>query len=160
MPNKLLKNDSPGPWQPGLPFTVHTESLEYEDLVRGLGYATRISREYGLPLTISAKVQMTGDSHGPPSADDIEKLLSITEKEIPEMNIHFGTLDDFAHAVQADNPDLPTIRGDMPDTWIHGLMSNPIPVSERKLEFHLGAYAPASFVLEDISLSSPNGRIK
>lgn len=184
----------------GLPFTTHTESLDYEDLVRGLGYSSAITRKYGLPMTISAKMtdvpahswvmptllqnagikflqlgcnpasqyprfpelfwwegpdgskilcnytalygsdirptenwpcknylamQMTGDNHGPPSSEEIEKLLAYAAKEMPGIRIHFGTLDDFARAVLAEHPDLPTVRGDCPDTWIHGIQSNP-----------------------------------
>ncbi len=40
----------------GLPFTMQTESLDYEDLVRGLGFSSAISRKYGVPMTISAKM--------------------------------------------------------------------------------------------------------
>lgn len=40
----------------GLAFTTHTESLDYEDLVRGLGYSSKIARTYGQPLPISAKM--------------------------------------------------------------------------------------------------------
>ncbi|QIL41337.1 hypothetical protein G7074_19970 [Pedobacter sp. HDW13] len=40
----------------GLPFTTHTESLDYEDLVRGLGFSSAVARKYGLPLPISAKM--------------------------------------------------------------------------------------------------------
>ena len=184
----------------GLPFTTHTESLDYEDLVRGLGYSSAVSRKYGLPLPISAKMtdvpshswimptllkhagirflqlgcnpasqyprfpelfwwegadgskilcnytalygsdikptpdwpcknylamQMTGDNHGPPTSEEIDKLLAYAAKELPDVKIHFGTLDDFARAVLAENPDLPTVRGDCPDTWIHGIQSNP-----------------------------------
>ena len=39
-----------------LPFTTHTESLEYEELVRGLTYSSSINRKYGLPLAISGKM--------------------------------------------------------------------------------------------------------
>src|SRR6185369_14690366 len=39
-----------------LPFTTHTELLEPEDLVRGLGYSTRLSRELGLALPRDAKM--------------------------------------------------------------------------------------------------------
>jgi hypothetical protein len=184
----------------GLPFTTHTESLDYEDLVRGLSYSSAVARKYGLPLPISAKMtdvpshswilptllkqagiqflqlgcnpasqyprfpelfwwegadgskvlcnytalygsdirptanwpcknylamQMTGDNHGPPSSQEIDKLLAYAEKELPGVKIHFGTLDDFAKAVLAENPQLPTVKGDCPDTWIHGLQSNP-----------------------------------
>jgi len=40
----------------GLPFTMQTEGLDYEDLVRGLGFSSKIARTYGQPLTISAKM--------------------------------------------------------------------------------------------------------
>lgn len=184
-----------------LPFTTHTESLDYEDLVRGLGYSSAVARKYGLPLPISAKMtdvpshswilptllkhagikflqlgcnpasqyprfpelfwwegadgskilcnytslygsdikptpnwpcknylamQMTGDNHGPPTSKEIDKLLAYAEKNMPGVKIHFGTLDDFAKAVLAEKPQLPTVKGDCPDTWIHGLQTNPL----------------------------------
>ncbi|WP_436491539.1 hypothetical protein [Chitinophaga sp. ARDCPP14] len=184
----------------GLPFTMQTESLDYEDLVRGLYYSSAVTRKYGLPMTISAKMtdvpshswvlptllnhagikflqlgcnpasqyprlpelfwwqgpdgskilcnytalygsdikptenwpcknylamQMTNDNAGPPSEKDIANLLAYARKEMPGIKIHFGTLDDFANALIAEKPDLPTVTGDMPDTWIHGLMANP-----------------------------------
>ncbi|HVI48250.1 MAG TPA: hypothetical protein VM802_25505 [Chitinophaga sp.] len=184
----------------GLPFTMQTESLDYEDLVRGLGFSSDVARKYGLPLPISAKMtdvpshswimptllkhagirflqlgcnpasqyprfpglfwwegpdgskvlcnytalygsdirptpnwpgknylamQMTGDNHGPPSSQEIRKLLAYAEKELPGVKVHFGTLDDFARAVLAENPPLPTVKGDCPDTWIHGVQTNP-----------------------------------
>jgi alpha-mannosidase len=184
----------------GLPFTTHTESLDYEDLVRGLWYSSAITRKYGLPMTISAKMtdvpghswimptllhhagiqflqlganpasqyprfpelfwwegadgskilcnytpvygsdirptenwpcknylamQMTGDNHGPPTAAEIDQLLAYAAKELPGVKIHFGTLDDFTRAILAEHPDLPTVKGDCPDTWIHGIQANP-----------------------------------
>ena len=39
-----------------LPFTAHTELLEAEDLVRGLGFASRLSRTAGLELPRDAKM--------------------------------------------------------------------------------------------------------
>ena len=70
-------------------------------------------------------MQMTGDNHGPPTVQEIDKLLAYAAKELPGVKIHFGTLDDFARAVFAENPALPTVKGDCPDTWIHGIQSNP-----------------------------------
>jgi len=205
----------------GLPFTMHTESMDYEDLVRGLWYSSDISRTYGIPFPISAKMtdvpchswelptllshagirflqlgcnpasqyprfpelfwwegpdgskilcqytalygsdlrptenwpcknylamQMTGDNHGPPSEKDIENLLAYAAKELPGVKIHFGTLDDFAKAVLAEKPDLPTIKGDTPDTWIHGLMSNP---QESKIARNIRPLEPALDALNE-----------
>ena len=184
----------------GLPFNLHTESLDYEDLVRGLDYSSIISRTYGQPLTISAKMTdvpchswvlptllnnagikflqlgcneasqyprvpplfwwegadgskilcqytrfygseiippsnwpcknylamiMTTDNHGPPNQKEIEDLLAKVAKDLPGVKVHFGILDDFAKAIFAEKPDLITIKGDTPDSWIHGLLSNP-----------------------------------
>lgn len=39
-----------------LPFTTHTESLETEDLVRGLGYSSQLSRDMGVALPRDAKM--------------------------------------------------------------------------------------------------------
>jgi hypothetical protein len=183
------------------PFTTHTETQDLEDLVRGLGYATRLAKDFDRPLPIGAKMTdvpchswvmptvlnhagvrflqigcndnsafvrvphlfwwegpdgsrilcqytrvygsgitpprdwpcknylamtMTYDNVGPPSAAEVENLRRDAARKLPGAQIHFGTLDDFARAVLAENPDLPVVRGDMPDTWIHGWLSMPI----------------------------------
>ena len=183
-----------------LPFTMHTESQDLEDLVRGLGFASKVCREYGRPLPVAAKMTdvpshswviptllyhagvkflhigvnpasqyprvpqlfwwegadgsqilcgytidygssllppedwpcknylsmiMAGDNQGPPTPQDVEKWRKQYEEQMPGVKVHFGTLDDFANAVFAEKADLPVVRGDMPDTWIHGLMSMP-----------------------------------
>jgi alpha-mannosidase len=183
-----------------LPFTMHTDSMEMEELVRGLGFSSRIARKLGQPLPIAAKMtdvpchswflpvllahagirflhlgdnpacqyprlppifrwegpdgsrilcvytthygspstppeewpcknylamNMTGDNHGPPNEQEIEKLLEEIAAKEPDAQVVFGSLDDFALAIEAENPDLPVVRGDMPDLWIHGVLSNP-----------------------------------
>jgi len=35
-------------------------------------------------------------------------------------------MSDFAESILREKPDLPVVRGDMPDTWIHGIGSMPI----------------------------------
>ena len=184
-----------------LPFSLHTESEDLEDLVRSLGFATKIARQYGRPLPIAAKMTdvpchswiwptllthagvkflqigcndtsghlrvphlywwegpdgsrllcnftpqygsgmaspkdwpsknylamiMTYDNQGPPSLGDVDNIRRYAEKNMPGVHVHFGTLDDFARAVLAEKPELPVVRADMPDTWIHGWMSMPI----------------------------------
>ena len=42
------------------------------------------------------------------------------------MRVRFGQMSDFAEAILRENPNLPVVRGDMPDTWIHGIGSMPI----------------------------------
>ena len=203
-----------------IPFTLHTETDDLEDLVRGLGFSSQIARRYNRPLPIGAKMTdvpchswvlptllshagvkffqlggnnasafvnvpdlfwwegpdgskiicsytrnygseiippkswpcknylamvMTGDNKGPPSPADVEKIRRQAEKELPGVRVHFGRLDDFAHAVIAENPALTVIRADMPDTWIHGWMSMPV---EAKLAHNLRPLEPALETLD------------
>jgi len=197
------------------PFTLHTESFDPEDLVRGLHYSAQIARDSGLPLPRSAKMTdvpehawimptllkhagidffqigcnaasdftrfpmlfwwegpdgsrlltaytrhygsgiappqnwpaknylamiMTGDNQGPPSAAEVESVRRQAAKDLPGVRIHFGTLDDFLKAIEAEKPALPVVRGDTPDTWIHGLLSMPV---ESKLARNVRPLEPA-----------------
>lgn len=184
-----------------LPFTTHTESIEPEDLVRGLGFASRLSRGVGLELPRDAKMTdvpchswilptllkhagvdflhlgcnaasssprvprlflwggpddsrlltmytaesygtglvpprdwpyrtwlaliHTGDNHGPPTPDEVKKLLAEAKQKLPDVKVRIGRLSDFGDAILAEKADIPVVRGDMPDTWIHGPMSDP-----------------------------------
>jgi alpha-mannosidase len=188
-----------------LPFTTHTESLEAEDLVRGLGFASRLSRSVGLDLPRDAKMTdvpshswiiptilkqagveffhigcneavaspdvpmlfwwegpdgsrvltmysdsygsqlappdgwpystwlaliHSGDNHGPPPPENIRKLLDEAREKLPGVKVRMGRLSDFSDAILAEKPQLPVIRSDMPDTWIHGIMSLPVETQQ------------------------------
>ena len=184
-----------------LAFTTHTESLDLEDLTRGLGYSVEMARRAGQPLPTAAKMTdvpshtramatilaeagvkffhigcnegcsrpdvpllywwegpdgsrvltmcsaaygsgllpprdwphktwlcmwMTGDNHGPPNSQEVERLFARAKKELLGVRVRFGQMSDFAEAILREKPDLPVIRGDTPDTWIHGIGSMPI----------------------------------
>jgi alpha-mannosidase len=184
----------------GLAFTTHTESLEIEDLVRSLGFSTRLARSVNAPLPRAAKMTdvpshswilptllrnagieflhlgcngmsapakvpllfwwegpdgsrvltmysqlygtdieppanwpyrtwlamyMTGDNHGPPTAAEVTKLMDRARKNLPGITVRFGKLEDFADAIAKEGGKIPVVRGDMPDTWIHGINSMP-----------------------------------
>lgn len=202
------------------PFSLHSETEDLEDLVRGVGLASAICRKYGRPLPVAAKMTdvpchswvwptvlshagvkllqigsngasghlqaphlfwwqgpdgsrvlcnytpdygsgivppqdwpaknylamiMTSDNQGPPSLADVENVRQVAEKKLPGVRVHFGTLDDFANALAAEHPDLPVVRADMPDTWIHGWMSMPI---ESKLAHSIRPFQPALETLD------------
>lgn len=188
-----------------LPATTHTELLEPEDLVRGLGYASQLSRAASLALPRDAKMTdvpshswilptllrhagvdflhlgcnaasrsprvpmlfwwegpdgsrlltmytaesygtgmvppsnwpyrtwlaliHTGDNHGPPRPDEVKKLLDEAAAKLPGVRVRIGRLSDFAAAVVAEGATIPVVRGDMPDTWIHGPLSDPAGAS-------------------------------
>ncbi len=182
-----------------LPFTMQTEALEPETLLRGMGLASRLARQSGQPLPRAAKMTdvpshswilptmlrgagveflhlgvngasavprvpllfwwegadgsrlltmlsgeygsgitpppgwphrawlamtMTGDNHGPPTPDEVKALLDEARAKLPGVKVRVGRLEDFADAL-GQPADLPVVRGDMPDTWIHGIMCDP-----------------------------------
>ena len=67
----------------------------------------------------------TGDNHGPPTPEEVRALLGQAKRDLPGVSVRIGRLSDFADAILAEKPDLSVVRGDMPDTWIHGPLADP-----------------------------------
>lgn len=202
-----------------MPYTTETDACEPEVLVRGLGYASQLSRKYNLPLPISCKVTdvpshagalatvlanagvkfihigcnwpsgfvktpglfwwqgpdgsrvltlyspiygtsygmypkewtspndpmigenllpakdwpfkvwpailVTPDNTGPPKSDQVKAMFAEVIAKLPGVKVRMGTMDDFVKSILAENPVLPVVSGEMPDTWIHGVMCDP-----------------------------------
>ena len=68
---------------------------------------------------------VTSDNSGPPTLDAVRSLFAEAVAKLPGVKIRMGTLDDIADAILAEKPELPVVRGETPDTWIHGCMSDP-----------------------------------
>lgn len=68
---------------------------------------------------------VTSDNSGPPTLQAVQSLFAEALEKLPGVKIRMGTLDDIADAILAEKPELPVIRGETPDTWIHGCMSDP-----------------------------------
>lgn len=185
-----------------LPFSLQTETLDLEDLVRGMGFSSRLCRSVGIDIPRAAKMTdvpchtwviptllkhagvnflhigcnggshvmkvpplfwwegpdgsrvlteyspqygtplmppanwpyktwlamiMTGDNQGPPTPQQVNDIRTKVAKELPGVKLKFGKLEDFSDAIAAEhNEHIPVVRGDMPDTWIHGFEAMPI----------------------------------
>jgi hypothetical protein len=70
-------------------------------------------------------LHMTADNEGPPPPDIVEADLKFYRERAPGANVRVGRLEDFADLVLAGKPELPVVRTDLPDPWIHGLLSHP-----------------------------------
>jgi hypothetical protein len=88
-------------------------------------YGTQLAPPADWPYRTWLACLHTGDNHGPPNPDEVKKVLDQAAGEFPGVKVHIGRLSDFGDAILAEKPDLPVVRGDTPDTWIHGPMSNP-----------------------------------
>jgi hypothetical protein len=76
----------------------------------------------------------THENSGAPTPAQVAGLLKTAKEKMPGVNIKIGQLSDFYDLLIKENPELPVITGDMPDTWIHGYMSMP---RELKASKHL-----------------------
>jgi len=88
-------------------------------------YGTGVTPPPGWPHKTWLAMMMTGDNHGPPTPEEVERVLQQARERLPGARARVGRLSDFADAILAEKPDLPVVVGDMADTWIYGPMSDP-----------------------------------
>jgi alpha-mannosidase len=90
-------------------------------------YGTKLLPPRNWPYRTWLAMIMTGDNHGPPTAAEVAQLRKQAAERMPGAKLKFGRLEDFYEAIVAEkNEHIPVVRGDMPDTWIHGFESMPI----------------------------------
>lgn len=70
----------------------------------------------------------TGDNQGPQSTRQIEAVYSKLRRKYPQARLRAGTLEDAAKAAERAE-DLPIVTGEIGDTWIQGVGSDPGKVS-------------------------------
>jgi hypothetical protein len=88
-------------------------------------YGTQLTPPTDWPYRTWLACLHTGDNHGPPRPDEVKKVLDQAAKQFPGVKVRIGRLSDFGDAILAEKAELPLVRGDTPDTWIHGPMSDP-----------------------------------
>lgn len=74
----------------------------------------------------------THENTGAPTAAEVEAVLREAHEKAPKARVRIGQLEDFYDLLMKEHPQLPVVRGDMPDTWIHGYMSMPREVKINK----------------------------
>ncbi|MGL6193498.1 MAG: glycosyl hydrolase-related protein [Thermoguttaceae bacterium] len=89
------------------------------------GYGTGIVPPADWPHKTWLALVNSGDNHGPPTPDEVAELFKQAKEKMPGAKVRIGRLSDFSDSLLAEKPELPVIRGDMPDTWIHGPMCDP-----------------------------------
>ncbi|GGI46665.1 hypothetical protein GCM10008018_18230 [Paenibacillus marchantiophytorum] len=73
----------------------------------------------------------THDNIGPQDSKVVTELLETVKASYPNTRVVIGTMDDFAaDFLSRGYTDIPVVRKDLADTWIHGIGSYPQEVSE------------------------------
>ncbi|MDR6551693.1 glycosyl hydrolase-related protein [Paenibacillus qinlingensis] len=93
-------------------------------------YGTDLTPPEDWPYPIWIALLQTQDNYGPQDGSVVQDLLDEIAREYPNTEVKIGTMDDFARDFEArDYPDIPVIRKDLADTWIHGIGTYPEEVS-------------------------------
>jgi alpha-mannosidase len=95
-------------------------------------YGTTLLPPANWPFKTWLAIMQTNDNDGPPAPETVEKYLADLHKYAPNAKVRIGRIADFYDAIKKENPQLPVIKGDMPDTWIHGFMSMPREVKDSR----------------------------
>ena len=97
---------------------------------RAGGYGSSLVPPEDWPFPVWLGLVQTNDNTGPQGPEDIGYLLEAVEEQAPGTTAVTGSLDDFYNALAAyDLSGLPVVRGDIADTWIHGIASMPREVA-------------------------------
>jgi len=98
----------------------------------GKYYGTSITPPDGWKHKSWLAIIHTNDNQGPPTQQEVDKVLSEAHRLAPNAVIKIGRISDFYDAIIRENPVLPEIKGDMPDTWIHGYASMPVELKNSR----------------------------
>lgn len=89
-------------------------------------YGSNILPPRGWKYPVWLAMQQTNDNVGPQEATILDTIQSEVEKNNKNAEIIFGSMDDFySEIVKCDLSDLPVVREDLGDTWIHGVGTYP-----------------------------------
>lgn len=93
-------------------------------------YGTDLTPPEDWPYPIWIALLQTQDNYGPQDGSVVQDLLDEIASAYPDTEVKIGTMDDFARDFMArDYQDIPIIRKDLADTWIHGIGTYPEEVS-------------------------------
>jgi hypothetical protein len=90
------------------------------------GYGTGLIPPQDWPFHTWLALYHTGDNEGPPKPAEVEKIFEEASQKLPGVKVRIGRLSDFAGCILKEKAEIPVVRGDMPDSWIHGPFSDPI----------------------------------
>lgn len=105
------------------------------------GYGSGVVPPEGWDHPVWLAMVVTGENTGTRGASVVEEMKAEMREAGMDAEIRVGTLDDFAGDLLARRPELPVVRGDLADSWIHGVGSAPESVARaRSLRYRLSTF--------------------
>jgi len=110
------------------------------------GTSLQAPRDWEYPVWMA--LFNSNENSGPQGRSKIQRLFKKAEEMYPGAEIIVGTMDDFYHELSRYELNVPTVRADFNDTWIHGVGTYPMAVSSvRRIRGQLTALEKAASVL-------------
>jgi alpha-mannosidase len=96
-------------------------------------YGTDVVPPQDWPYRTWIAIIHTNDNTGAPSPEVVSQTIAEIKRLNPNALVTQGRMSDFYDLVMKEHAEIPVIRKDMPDTWIHGYMSKPdeVKISRR-----------------------------
>lgn len=112
-------------------------------------YGTSLLPPDDWPYPVWLALMQTHDNIGPQSSGIVRQLLDDVAAKYPDTEVWIGTMDDFATDFLARGyEDIPVVRKDLADTWIHGIGTYPAEVARvRQLRYDLASAEAAGALL-------------
>ncbi len=88
-------------------------------------YGTDVVPPEGWPYKTWIAIIHTNDNTGAPEPEVVSGTIDEIKRLNPNAKVTQGRMSDFYDLVIKENAEIPIVRKDMPDTWIHGFMSMP-----------------------------------
>ena len=96
-------------------------------MMYGVGYGAAV-RVPGLADILN--FAHTGDNLGPPNCAAVCAIFRQVRQQFPDAPVRASTLDAFARQLRAVKAQLPVVTGELGDTWIHGVGTDPRKVAQ------------------------------
>ncbi|MBR7133513.1 MAG: hypothetical protein IKD04_08270 [Clostridia bacterium] len=94
------------------------------------GYGSGVNPPADWKYSVWLAMNMTNDNIGPHTIDVLDEMEAEAKLYDENAEIFCGTLDDFYYALLPQLGDIPVIKKDLADTWIHGVGTYPEEVSQ------------------------------
>ena len=121
--------DNPASRPPAVPplFVWRHDDGSEVVVMYGVGYGAA-GRVPG--LADSLNFAHTGDNLGPPNCAAVRATFDQVRQQFPDATVRASTLDAFARQLRAVKAQLPVVTGELGDTWIHGVGTDPRKVAQ------------------------------
>jgi hypothetical protein len=92
-------------------------------------------KDYGSTMIIpgtktAVNISFTGDNHGPQNPEQITDIYKNLQNQFPNALIVASNLSDVANEISGIKSLLPVVTGELGDTWIHGVGSDPLKIAQ------------------------------